>query len=106
MRRWRGSVSKRSETPVRSPQANSICERLIGTLLRECLDWIIPLSEAHLRKTLMLWMFHYNHGTTRGAGAGYPGTSVRTAGAFATPSPSARPAGIGSGSPDLERPSP
>src|ERR1700729_2452666 len=31
-------------TPRRSPQANSLCERLIGTLRRECLDWIIPLS--------------------------------------------------------------
>lgn len=39
-------------TPVRSPQANSLCERLIGTLRRECLDWIIPLSEGHLRKIL------------------------------------------------------
>jgi len=27
-------------TPVRSPQANSLCERLIGTLRRECMDWI------------------------------------------------------------------
>ncbi len=31
------------KTPVRSPQANSLCERLIGTLRRECLDWIIPI---------------------------------------------------------------
>ena len=38
------------KTPVRSPQANSLCERLIGTLRRECLDWIIPVSEEHLRK--------------------------------------------------------
>ena len=42
------------KTPVRSPLANSICERLIGTVRRECLDWLIPLSEQHLRKTLML----------------------------------------------------
>ena len=33
------------KTPVRSPKANSLCERLIGTLRRECLDWIIPLTE-------------------------------------------------------------
>jgi putative transposase len=33
-------------TPVRSPQSNSLCERLIGTLWRECLDWIVPLSET------------------------------------------------------------
>jgi len=49
-------------TPRRSPQANSLCERLIGTLRRECLDWIIPLSEGHLRKVLASWMAHYNRG--------------------------------------------
>jgi putative transposase len=49
-------------TPVRSPQANSFCERLIGTLRRECLDWTIPLSEGHLRKVPASWMGHYNRG--------------------------------------------
>jgi transposase InsO family protein len=49
-------------TPVRSPQANSLCERLIGTLRRECMDWIIPLSEEHLRKILWSWLPHYNRG--------------------------------------------
>jgi putative transposase len=38
------------KAPVRSPQANSLCERLIGTVRRDCLDWIIPLSKQHLRK--------------------------------------------------------
>jgi transposase InsO family protein len=33
------------KTPVRTPQANAPCERLIGTIRRECLDWLIPLSE-------------------------------------------------------------
>jgi putative transposase len=46
-------------TPARSPQANSLCERVIGTLRRECLDWIIPLSERHLRSVLTVWMSHY-----------------------------------------------
>jgi len=50
------------KTPPRSPKANAICERLIGTLRRECLDWLIALSEAHLRQTLKLWMAHYNRG--------------------------------------------
>lgn len=47
-------------TPVRSPQANGLCERLIGTLRRECLDWTIPLTEDHLRRALWSWLPHYN----------------------------------------------
>jgi putative transposase len=50
------------ETPVHSPQANSFCKKLIGTLRRECLDWVIPLTEEHLRKTLLSWLAHYNQG--------------------------------------------
>ena len=41
-------------TPVRTPQANAFCERLIGTIRRECLDFMIPLSHRHLRQTLRL----------------------------------------------------
>ena len=36
----------------RAPQANAYCERFIGTAGRECLDWIIPLNEGHLRHVL------------------------------------------------------
>ncbi|MDQ3831478.1 MAG: integrase core domain-containing protein [Candidatus Tectomicrobia bacterium] len=50
------------ETPPRSPQANALCERLIGTLRRECLDFVIPLTEAHLRRLLHEWAAHYNRG--------------------------------------------
>jgi putative transposase len=49
-------------SPVASPKANSICERVIGTIRRECLDWVIPLSEAHLRSILKSWVEHYNCG--------------------------------------------
>jgi putative transposase len=50
------------KTPVRSPQANALCERLLGTLRRECLDFMIPLSEHHLRRLLSEWGLHYNAG--------------------------------------------
>jgi len=48
------------KTPARAPQANAYCERFIGTARRECLDWIIPLSERHLRLVLAEWISHYN----------------------------------------------
>lgn len=43
-----------------SPAANAVCERLIGTVRRECLDWLIPILEAHLRSILKIWASHYN----------------------------------------------
>ena len=49
-------------TPPRSPMANAVCERVIGTIRRECLDWLIPLSESHLRSILKCWIAHYNGG--------------------------------------------
>ena len=36
------------KTPYKTPQANAVCERLIGSARRECLDFIIPISEAHV----------------------------------------------------------
>jgi putative transposase len=41
-------------------QANAICESVIGTIRRECLDWLIPLSESHLRSMLKVWVTHCN----------------------------------------------
>jgi hypothetical protein len=40
------------KSPPRSPRANAICERAIGTIRRKCLDWLIPISESHLRSIL------------------------------------------------------
>jgi putative transposase len=37
---------------VRAPRANSVAERVIGTLRRDCLDHLIPLDERHLRTIL------------------------------------------------------
>jgi len=47
-------------TPPFAPQANCYCERLIGTTRRECLDFLIPLSEKHLRRLLCEWRDYYN----------------------------------------------
>jgi len=49
-------------TPARAPKASAHCERLVGTIRRECLDFIIPLGEKHLRRILAEWVTHYNQG--------------------------------------------
>jgi transposase InsO family protein len=60
-------------TPVASPRANSICERVIGTIRRECLDWLIPMSAKHLRAILAEWVTHYNRARVHKAlGPGVP----------------------------------
>ena len=48
--------------PVRAPKANSVCERFGGTLRRECLDFLIPFHERHLKLILKSWATHFNHG--------------------------------------------
>ena len=61
------------KSPPRAPKANAICERVLGTVRRECLDWLIPLSESHLRSILRMWVPHYNVGRPHMAlGPGVP----------------------------------
>ena len=50
------------KTPVRAPTANAYCERLIGTIRRECLDFLIPIQERHLKLILNKYVVHYNRG--------------------------------------------
>jgi hypothetical protein len=59
--------------------ANAICERLIGTIRRECLDWMIPISAAHLRSILKIWACHYNRSRPHMAlGPGVPDPPPKT----------------------------
>ena len=63
---------------------NAHCERLLGSLRRECLDFLIPLTENHLMRLLNVWRAHYNRGrlhTSLGPGiphslAGLPATPL------------------------------
>ena len=44
-----GSI-KEVETQYRTPQANGICERFMGSLRRECLDHILIHDDRHLER--------------------------------------------------------
>ncbi len=64
------------KTPYRSPRANSICERAIGTMRRERLDYMIPLTENHLRRILEKWVSYYNQSRPHSSlGPGIPGST-------------------------------
>ncbi len=48
-------------TPIRAPNANSICERMLGSLHRECLDHVLILNEHHLTKVVREYGGFFNH---------------------------------------------
>jgi putative transposase len=49
------------KTPFRAPKANAICERFLGSLRRECLDYVLILSERHLHRVVKEYTQFYNH---------------------------------------------
>ncbi|MSQ31303.1 MAG: transposase [Dehalococcoidia bacterium] len=76
-------------TPIHTPQANGVVERLIGTLRRECVDLIIPLNEPHLRRVLREYVEYYNdtrpHRTLKLEPPAGARTPQRTGAVVATP---------------------
>ena len=57
-------------TGHRMPRMNSHCERVIGTIRRECTDHIIALGERHLSRVLSEYVRHYNLTRPRGSLSG------------------------------------
>ena len=51
-------------TAPRSPWQNPYCERLIGSIRRECLDHVIILNEPHLRRILREYVLYYHESRT------------------------------------------
>jgi putative transposase len=47
-------------TPVRAPKANAVAERFVGTIRRECVDWLIIANRRHLQHVLRQFVEHYN----------------------------------------------
>jgi hypothetical protein len=48
------------KTPLRAPKANATAERFVGTVRRECLDWLLILNRRHLEHVLRVFADHYN----------------------------------------------
>jgi transposase InsO family protein len=55
-----GNGTRVIRTPIRSPRANALAERFVGTLRRECLDHLLIYGGQHLRKILAQYARHYN----------------------------------------------
>src|SRR5678816_4782799 len=59
-RRLRAMGIRDKPTAPASPWQNGFAERLIGSIRRECVDHIIVLGEAHLRRILRSYADYYN----------------------------------------------
>jgi putative transposase len=47
-------------TPFRAPNANAFVERWVGTIRRDCLDWLLIASRRQLEHALRVYIEHYN----------------------------------------------
>jgi putative transposase len=57
------------KTPIQAPRANAYAERFVGTVRRECLDWILVVGRPQLERVLQIYVAHYNgHRPHRGLG--------------------------------------
>ncbi len=63
-RRLRTMGIRDKPTAPASPWQNGFAERLIGSVRRECVDHIIVLGEAHLRRILKSYARYYNEKRT------------------------------------------
>ena len=64
IRRLRAMGIRDRPTAPRSPWQNGYCERLIGSIRRECLDHVVVFGERHLRHLLRSYANYYNQTRT------------------------------------------
>ena len=73
-------------TPVRTPRANAIAERFVGTVRRECFDRMLILGRRHLLGVLGEFVDHYTtHRPHRTIGQAPPCPSAAADVGSATP---------------------
>jgi putative transposase len=59
-KRINGMGIKEVKTAFQSPWQNPFCERLIGSIRRDCLDHMIIFNEQHLRSVLKSYFDYYH----------------------------------------------
>ncbi len=64
IRSLRGMGIRDRPTAPRSPWQNGYCERLIGSIRRDCLDHVVIFCERHLRHLLRSYANYYNRTRT------------------------------------------
>src|SRR3712207_3550472 len=47
-------------TAYRAPEQNAACERFLGSVRRECLDHLLVIGDAHLRRILGEYAAYFN----------------------------------------------
>ena len=73
-------------TPFRAPNANAFAERWVGTIRRDCLDWLLIASRRQLERVLRVYVEHY----------GWKSSGWTAGGSFAR-------VGVGAGDRELKR---
>jgi putative transposase len=64
-------------TPYRTPQANAVCERFLGSVRRACLDHFFILREKQLHRLLKAFVVYFNQTRPhQGLGQRIPDSSV------------------------------
>ena len=48
-------------TPYQAPNANAVCERFLGSVRRECLDYFLILNERQPYRTVRQYQAYFNH---------------------------------------------
>jgi putative transposase len=51
---FKGEGAEIIRTPFRAPKANAFAERWVGTVRRDCLDWLLIVSRRQLERPARL----------------------------------------------------
>ena len=56
----RPPIEAEGAPPREAPWLNAFAERWVGTVRRDCLDWLLIVSRRQLQRVLHVYVEHYN----------------------------------------------